>query len=469
MPILKRAYQLKILPMRKYFKLADGVLDKKRLLLTMDDIDRGRPITISVILPTFLSTIEELEDYRYEVVRNELVALGQLLSKGLIDEVVIVDGGRDENGEADDRLVKQMIASAYRSIPLFHDQADLLNKYPALRDKAKLGLYDFGIRVIHQSDPQVTHAVKKFRILSEDFPPGKGAGLWLATGASFGDILAFFDSDIRSFQGWHVASIIEPIINTFKEDEKRIEFVKAYYTRLSMNLDCPERGFYMLGGRVKRLFMIPILKCLARHGILNGLEKLKYPLSGEFAGSRSLIESLNFPKDYGIETGMLVEIWKKGWVDKIAEADLHIFQHFPRSDDLIEDMVSQIVNLLLFELEGDIELNKEFADEYLEEAYREIELSEAIVDQSKIAISRDVKRTLYKDAEGDKLRVKAYSEILREIISHKKESPIKIFKMPPWKEVIKTLDGKNFQSFIRRRSAIYTLEILNKLEIVSAD
>ncbi len=454
---------------QKHFDLIDQVRGRKRLLLTKDELSRGRSITISVILPTILNSIEDLADYRYEVVRNELVVLGQLLSKGLIDEVIVVDGSTYENGKIDERLVRQIIATAYRSIPLFHDQIDLLNKFPTLKDRALLGIYDLVFRIIHQFDPQVDEAAKGFEILPKGFSPGKGAGLWLAIGASFGDILVFFDSDIKSFQGWQVASIIDPIIKDFKDSraKRRTEFVKAYYTRLSVNLDYPEKGFYKLGGRVKRIFMIPILKVLARHGILNGLEKLRYPLSGEFAGTRPLIESLNLPADYGVEIGMLMDIWKKGWGKKIAEADLHIFQHFPKSDELIEDVIGQISKLLLFELEDFIDFKKEIADEYLEEAYKEIEQTEAIFDQSEAIIRRDVKRNFFRDIEGDKLRAKGYSEILKRIISRKKSASRAAVKMPPWEEVIRSLEGKRFQSFIRRRSAIYTTELLNETGIVS--
>lgn len=449
-------------------KLLYQVLDEKKQIMTKDDLGRRRIITISAILPTFLRSMGELVDYRYEVVRNELVAFGGLLTKGLIDELIVIDGSKNYRGIGEERLVMEMISSAYRSIPLFHDQVDLLNKFPALRYRAKLGLFDLVVKVIHQFDPRINDAIKKFNIFSGNFPSGKGAGLWLAIGASFGDILAFFDSDIKSFEGWHVASIIEPIIKNFVSKQKRIEFVKAYYTRLAVNLDSPEKGFYRVGGRITRLFMKPFLRVLANRKILVGLENLNYPLSGEFSGTRNLIESLHFPTDYSVETGMLIEIWKNGWIEKISQADLQFFQHFPKSDRPIRNMVRQIISLMLSELEDCFYPDDEIIDEYIIEAKNEIELTWNIIDQIENKLDQEIKRNLYKDIKSDNLRVKIYSKILRELISSK-EKRLKVNKMPSWKEMIQNLDGKNFQSFIRRRSITYTLEILNKLGIVNLD
>ncbi len=444
------------------------ILDKKRQLMTKDDLGRKRIITITVILPTFLRSIEELGGYRYEVVRNELIELGRLLTKGLIDEVLVIDGSKNEKGNAEERLIMEMIATAYRSIPLFHDQIDLLNKFPVLKDRAKLGLFDPVVKVMHQFDPRINDAAKKFDIFHKGFPSGKGAGIWLAIGASYGDILAFFDSDIKSFESWHVASLINPIINNFKDKRKKIEFVKAYYTRLSVNLDSPEKGFYKVGGRITRLFMKPLLRVLTRYDVLHGLDTLHYPLSGEFAGTRNLMESLDLPSDYGVETGMLIEIWKNGLVKKMSQADLKIFQHFPKSDRPIRNMIRQITSLLLNELEKYTDFDESIVDQYIFEAKKEIEYTESTINQIEKLLSRDVKRTLFKDVDSDIKRVEIYSKILGELISSK-ENRLKILKMPPWKGMIQNLKGKNFQSFIRRRSVTYTLETLDKLGIVNLD
>jgi hypothetical protein len=165
---------------------------------------------------------------------------------------------------------------------------------------------------------------------------------------------------------------------------------------------------------------------------------------------------------------MLIEIWKNGWIKKISQADLQFFQHFPKSDRPIRNMVRQIVSLLLSELEEYIYPDDEIVDEYIIEAKNEIELTWNLVDQIENKLDQEVKRNLYKDIKSDNLRVKIYSKILSELILTKEKRLI-VNKMPSWKEMIQNLNGKNFQSFIRRRSITYTLEILNKLGIVNLD
>jgi hypothetical protein len=130
-------------------------------------------------------------------------------------------------------------------------------------------------------------------------------------------------------------------------------------------------------------------------------------------------------------------------------------------------MVKQIVILLRSELEGHIDLDEKIVDEYVEEAYKEIEFTETMFKEVEAVISRDVKRTFYKGIKGDEEKVKIYSQILTDFLSSKHKHIKKKVKTPPWEEVIQTLEGKNFQSFIRRRSVTYTLELLNKEGIVS--
>lgn len=454
---------------RKRLSIIEEALQLKRSILIKDELNFTRPINISVVIPTFLTTAEDLYGYRYEVIRNELIILDQLLSKGLIDEVIVVDGSRTKKMEVDESLAKRLILSAYRKMSLFHDQVNMLNKFSVLKDKAKLGFYEFVFKIIHQLDSQVNMITKQLNILSEGVPIGKGAALWLGVGISSGDIIVFLDSDIKNLEEWQVAALIKPLLKTFKDEKVKVELTKAYYTRLSINIDAPEKGFYKIGGRVTRLFLTPLLKVLSRRGFLSGLEKLKYPLSGEFAGKRSFLESLNFPANYSVETGILIELWKRKMLEKIVEVDLNLFQHFPRSEDSMKEMVKEITQLLLYELkECKIDVNKEeVVKEYLQEAYKIIELSQSLYDKAEVKaeVNQKVRRAFYKDTEGDKERVSQYAEVLKKEMA-KSNAIVKPVKMPSWRDLIKTLEGQKLQNFLKRKAIIYTLELLDKSGII---
>jgi len=447
---------------KKRLELINEALKAKRSLLIEDEVGLSFPINVSVIIPTFLRETDDLFGYRFEVIRNELMVLGQLLTRGLVDEIMIVDGSRTPEGEMEESLIRQIISSAYRSIPLFHDQVDLLNKFPALKSRAKLGLYDFVFKVIHQLDSNIQRATSKMKLSIPSTQAGKGSALWL---------LVYLDSDIRNLEGWHVASLLLPILCTFDHDQNAVELVKAYYARLAVNIDTPEKGFYKLGGRVTRLFVIPFIKVLAKHSVLDGLEKFRYPLAGEFAVKRRFIESLRFPVDYGIESGILIEIWKKKMLNKVLEADLHLYQHFPRNDRLIGDMVAQIIDLLVRELDGLIELEESIADEYSREAYKEIERTQRLYEEVEVKreVAQNVRRSFYKDEEGDRIRVENYVQILRNTLKSGGMPKKRVKKMPPWEKLVRTFDGKNFQNRLRRRAVNYTFQILGKQGIISYD
>ncbi len=208
---------------------------------------------------------------------------------------------------------------------------------------------------------------------------------------------------------------------------------------------------------------------LTKKGVLTGLEKFKYPLSGEFAVTRRFIETLGFPVNYGIESGMLIEIWRKKALNKVTEADLQLYQHFPRNDNLVTDMATQIVRLFLHELRGLIKLDEKVVNEYLKEAYREIEQTQSLYEEVEVIISQDVRRTFYKDIEGDRRRVKKYAKVLRNALKSKGYMKEKIQKMPPWGKLVGTFKGKKFQNYLRRRAVNYTYHVLSDQRIVTYD
>jgi hypothetical protein len=170
-----------------------------------------------------------------------------------------------------------------------------------------------------------------------------------------------------------------------------------------------------------------------------------------------------------VETGILIELWKRNMIDKIFEIDLNLFQHFPRSEDSIMSMVKEIIHLLFYELETNT-LDEKIIKEYLQEAYKTIEASQSLYDKAEIKteIAHKVKRTFYKDVKEDKERIHRYAEILnKEFYAFKSKTYTKTLKkMPTWMELTKTLEGQKFQNFLRRRAITYTLELLSKNEMV---
>ena len=100
------------------------------------------------------------------------------------------------------------------------------------------------------------------------------------------------------------------------------EYVKSYYGRVS------DRMY----GRVTRLFVGPLLramiKVLGNHPLLEFLSNFRYPLSGEFSIDIDLAEIIRIPGDWGLEVGMLCEIYRSAATRKVCQVDLgNNFEH----------------------------------------------------------------------------------------------------------------------------------------------
>jgi glucosyl-3-phosphoglycerate synthase len=147
-------------------------------------------------------------------------------------------------------------------------------------------------------------------------PEGKGRGVWLAFGAVLASdrarVIAIHDCDIRDYDRELVARLAYPIANR----NMNYEFAKGYYARVSDRLY----------GRVTRLFMTPILRAmkavLGPNPLLEYLDSFRFPLSGECAMTTDLARSIRIPSDWGLEIGMLTEVYRNSSLKRICQVEL---------------------------------------------------------------------------------------------------------------------------------------------------
>jgi len=258
-------------------------------------------VEISVIIPSFQ---EE------KTIGKVVAETARLANLDLVDEILVVDGSAIE-GHVDYRTIKVATKAAMES----------------------LGNFD-SFKVIHQAQPEIC------ALLETDVIIGKGDALYKGAACAMGDILIFLDSDIINIDERFVRGLAGPIL-TFAE----IKFSKAYYHRPRFKM----RGKTIFGGRVTRLYMRPILRILNReYDVLDGLEDITYPLSGEVALTRKIFESLTMPHHFGIEVAMLVELYEKLGLEAFAQVDLREHLHHHRSDKALVGMVEQITRTLFW-------------------------------------------------------------------------------------------------------------------------
>lgn len=147
-------------------------------------------------------------------------------------------------------------------------------------------------------------------------PDGKGRSAWMAYGYILAKercrIIALHDCDILNYNREFLARLCYPVVNPHLD----FEFCKAYYPRVA------DRMY----GRTTRLLVTPLIrtlvKLLGRLDFLDYLDSFRYPLAGEFSMMVDLARINRIPGDWGLEVGVLAEIYKNCSKRRICQVDL---------------------------------------------------------------------------------------------------------------------------------------------------
>lgn len=159
---------------------------------------------------------------------------------------------------------------------------------------------------------------------------GKGRSTWLAYGyvlaTEKSKVIALHDCDIINYNRELLARLCYPVVNPNLD----FEFCKGYYTRITDRMH----------GRVTRLFVTPFIRSLKiMTGYLDFLEYLdsfRYCLAGEFSMVADLARINRIPGDWGLEVGVLAEVYRNCSKRRICQVDLcdtYEHKHQPLSDE----------------------------------------------------------------------------------------------------------------------------------------
>lgn len=199
---------------------------------------------------------------------------------------------------------------------------------------------------------------------------GKGKDVWIATGIASLDLFAFafHDADIVTYSKMVPTKLLYPIM----EPKLDFFFSKGYYARINGE----NRKLY---GRITRLFIGPILEVLQEKlrysKFLTYLQSYSYPLAGELAVYSDLATHLRIPNDWGLELGLLAEVYRNAAYRRICEVDLGVYDHKHKPvnpDSLLKTAEDSFITLLrtLTEMES-IEVSDPFLIS-LQVAYRRL-------------------------------------------------------------------------------------------------
>jgi len=168
---------------------------------------------------------------------------------------------------------------------------------------------------------------------------GKGEALWKSLLVTKGDIIVWIDTDIMNIHPRFVYGILGPLLLN-----PEVQFVKGFYRR---PLKVGEKMQAGGGGRVTELTARPLLNLF--YPELSGVVQ---PLSGEYAGRRGALEQAVFFSGYGVETGLLIDIYERYGLNAIAQVDLLERIHHNQHLEALSKMSFAIIQTVIHKLES---------------------------------------------------------------------------------------------------------------------
>jgi len=256
-----------------------GPTDLERLEAELRIHANARPIAL--VLPCLF---DELRDTALEAIVETLRGVPYL------HQVVVCVDGAERREDFDE------MRSAFEGVPTLDGRGAVLiwsdgPRLRAIRDRLRAEALDPGER-------------------------GKGRATWLAYGyvlaTAEAHVVAVHDCDIRDYPRELLARLCFPTVHP----NLNYEFAKGYYGRVTDRLY----------GRVTRLFMTPLLRAmksvLGPLPLLEYLDSFRYPLAGECAMTTDLVRINRIPSDWGLEVGVLAEVFRNCSAKRICQVEL---------------------------------------------------------------------------------------------------------------------------------------------------
>jgi glucosyl-3-phosphoglycerate synthase len=202
--------------------------------------------------------------------------------------------------------------------------------------------------LIWTGGPRVRELFASLR--AQDLDPGedgKGRGAWLACGyviaTGVARVVAVHDCDIRDYERELLARLCFPVVNP----TLGYEFAKGYYGRVTDRLH----------GRVTRLFMTPLLRAmksvLGPLPLLQFLDSFRFPLAGECAMTTELVQTIRIPSDWGLEVGLLAEIYRNCSLKRICQVEL-VANYDHKHQELSEHDPSRGLHRMVVDIAGSL-------------------------------------------------------------------------------------------------------------------
>jgi glucosyl-3-phosphoglycerate synthase len=144
---------------------------------------------------------------------------------------------------------------------------------------------------------------------------GKGESMRDGAHAAAADIVVYLDGDLHELKPGVIGELAAPIV------VDGADFVKAKFGRS--------------GGRVTELTAKPMLRIFFPE-----LSHFSQPLGGIIAARRSLLKTMKFERDYGVDVGLLIDCHRAGAT--VVEIDIGSLRHESQSLSALGHMAQEV-------------------------------------------------------------------------------------------------------------------------------
>jgi glucosyl-3-phosphoglycerate synthase len=266
-------------------------------------------------------------------------------------------------------------------------------------------------------------------------PDGKGRSCWMAYGYLLAtgtcDLIALHDCDILNYDRRLLARLCYPVANP----NLGFEFCKGYYARVTDRMH----------GRVTRLFVTPLVRALEGMApgapFLSFLDSFRYPLAGEFAMDANFARVNRIPGDWGLEVGVLAEVFRNCATSRVCQVDLtdnyeHKHQSLSAEDPArgLRRMAVDIAKSLFRTMAGE---GLVFTGDH----FRSLQVR--YVRMAEDTISRYYADALLNglrfDRHSEELAVATFAKSLRQAAAEFVEDPLGPPQIPNWNRVVSAI------------------------------
>ena len=151
------------------------------------------------------------------------------------------------------------------------------------------------------------------------------------------EAVALHDCDILTYDRSLLARLVYPVANP----KFNFDFCKGYYPRVSEG---------KVKGRVARLLVTPLLRALEKtignNEFISFVDSFRYPLAGEFSFRRRVLKDIRIPYDWGLEIGVLSEMFRNYASNRICQADIASNNDHKNKEISLNNILKRLLKLI---------------------------------------------------------------------------------------------------------------------------